>query len=111
MSLHKKRYSKFIKPISVIAHLLILNGVLYFLQQESIDLKQIIYLNFSWLLISYFTKFYNVHRLLKSSKVVTRFLSQITIFTLAYFAYINLSKVNDSSIYQVKVLVIIYILI
>jgi len=111
MSLHKKRYSKFIKPISVIAHLLILNGVLYFLLQENFDLIQFFYLNFSWLLISYFTKFYNLHRLLKPTKIITRLLSQLIIFILAYFAYFNVFVGNTSMIYHAKLLVLAFSLI
>ena len=107
----KKRYSKFIKPISVVANLIILNSVLFYFFNNQIELFQVLYLNSSWLFISYFTKFYNLHRLLKAPKVVTRFFSQITVFTLAYFTYINVSKGDDSSIYHIKVLVIIYILI
>lgn len=106
----KKRYSKFIKPISLIAHLAILNGVLYY-YFNTIGLRYAFYINFSWLFISYFTKFYNFHRLLKASKVVTRFLNQIAVFTLAYFAYINVFKINASIIFHAKVLILIYILI
>ncbi len=106
----KKRYSKFIKPISIIAHLAILNGVLYY-YFSTIGLGYALYINFSWLFISFFTKFYNFHRLLKAAKVVSRFFNQITIFTLAYFAYINVFKVNASITFHIKVLSIIYLLI
>lgn len=106
----KKRYSKFIKPISLTAHLVILNGVLYY-YFNTIGVRYALYINFSWLFISYFTKFYNLHRLLKASKVVSRFLNQITIFTLAYFAYINVFKINTSILFHTKVLILIYSLI
>ena len=111
MPLQKKRYSKYIKPISVFIHLIILNGVIYYVFRGNINLYHVIYLNFCWLIISYFTKFYNLHRLLKAPHVVTRFLSQITIFTLAYFAYINFVKINISTLYHVKVLAVIYLAI
>lgn len=111
MPLQKKRYSKFIKPISVLAHLMILNGVLFYFYQDNFKLYHVLYINFSWLFISYFTKFYNLHRLLKAPKVMARYLSQIVIFTLAYFAYINIFKMNISSIYHFKVLAVIYLAI
>ncbi len=93
------------------AHLTILNGILYYCFKGRFDFILFLYINFSWLFISYFTKFYNLHRLLKGSKVVTRFLSQITIFTLAYFAYLNIFKVNISTLYHFKILAIIYLAI
>ncbi|RPD97514.1 undecaprenyl-phosphate glucose phosphotransferase [Aureibaculum marinum] len=111
MSLQKKRYSKFIRPISVLVHLVILNGVLYYFFRDKFELYHVAYINVGWLLISYYTKFYSLHRLLKAPKVITRFLSQIIIFTLAYFAYINIFRINISILFHVKVLSIIYLAI
>lgn len=91
------------------AHLIILNGVLYYFFRDGFELYHVLYVNLAWLLISYFTKFYNLHRLLRTPKVATRFLTQISIFTLAYFAYINIFTVNISTLYHVKVLAIIYL--
>ena len=111
MPLQKKRYSKFIKPISALAHLIIINGILYYFFRESFEFYHLLYINFSWLCISYFTKFYNFHRLLKAPKVITRFFSQIIIFSLAYFAFINVFNTINVTVYHVKILLIIYILI
>ena len=111
MVLQKKRYSKFIKPISVLAHLIILNAVLYYFFSNQFNFYFVIYVNFSWLLISYFTKFYNLHRLLKAPKVITRFFSQIIIFSLAYFSFINFFTLNNNAIYHVKALAFVYTLV
>jgi len=85
----KRRYSILIIPISIIVHLLIINILFYiFNAGASSKIKQqLLFINFSWVLIAYFTKIYKFHRYTKVPKIIGQLLFQFTIFTLAYLSY------------------------
>ncbi len=57
-----------------------------------LSVSYILYINLGWLLIAFYTKFYNVYRYTKLTKVVSLLVIQLSIFFLAYFAYFSLFK-------------------
>ncbi|WP_299013336.1 exopolysaccharide biosynthesis polyprenyl glycosylphosphotransferase [uncultured Polaribacter sp.] len=73
--------------------LFLIIAVVYFISDKE-------YLNFSflsfillfWILISYYTKFYNVYRYTHVSRLVTLLLSQFFVFSLAYLSYFTIFK-------------------
>lgn len=91
--------SVYLKPISIISHLIILNVIFYYLlPNKPIFSYQTLYLSISWLIIAYFISFYNVYRLTKFQQIATKFLYQFVIFTLAYFSYYGFFDIiNDLS--------------
>lgn len=90
-----KNYSIFIKPISIIAHLIILNLTFYLGGFEHFDeLYFILFFNLSWLAVGYFTGLYNFHRTITVTQVVKHLLIQFNIFTLVFYAHYTFIKVS-----------------
>lgn len=52
--------------------------------------QYILYINISWLIISFYSNYYKVYRYTKLAKVVSLLIVQLGIFFLAYFAYFSL---------------------
>lgn len=107
--MHKK-YSILIHPLSILAHLLILNAVFIiwgdnYLQQASF----IIYLNISWLLIAYFIKLYHFSRTIKITKVVSQLFTQYIVFTLSIFTFFSLTDTIISTKHIGKLLIWVFI--
>ena len=87
----KKGYSILLKPISVLIDLLLINSVLVgFYEAAYLSFTPLLYFNFNWLLIAFYTKFYHVYRYTKLTRVVSLLITQLGIFFLAYFAYFSL---------------------
>lgn len=57
-----------------------------------LDVSYILYINLSWVLISFYTDFYIVYRYTKLAKIVSLLILQLGTFFLAYFAYFSLFK-------------------
>ncbi|HIP49374.1 MAG TPA: undecaprenyl-phosphate glucose phosphotransferase [Lutibacter sp.] len=107
-----KNYAVFIRPISLAIHLLLLNLVFFYSKFDLIDdYVFAIYLNLSWLLISYFTNIYKFSRNIKITKVVTQLLKQFSIFTLAIFAFFTWTKTEIGIRQVTKLLFLSYLLI
>ena len=105
-----KRYSIYIKPISVIANLVIINLFLkVFLKEGYSGFWHITFINLSWLIISYHLNFYNFRRYNKNVDVFSRLFLQFLIFTFVYFAYYSLTNKPINSIDHIKILIYINI--
>ncbi len=105
-----KRYSIYIKPISIIANLVIINFFLKFFLQESYSgFWHIAFVNFSWLIISYHLDFYNIRRYHKYTDLLSRLFLQFLIFTFVYFAYYSLTNKSINSVDHIKILTYIFL--
>jgi putative colanic acid biosynthesis UDP-glucose lipid carrier transferase len=105
-----KRYSIYIKPISIIANLAIINLTLYFgLGDVYFNLLFILYINLTWLIVSYHLEFYNFNRFHKNADIFSQLLLQIIIFTFIYFAFFTLIKQTVDVSYHLQLLAIIFI--
>ncbi len=106
----KKRYSKYIIPISILVTLLIINSAIVFISDDNYTSPSfILYINSTWLLISYFTKFFKESRTTKVIKIIGQLLSQFFLFFLAYFAFFGIFKEGQMVDNQLKVFLIIFI--
>ena len=86
-----KKYSSLIRPLIILFDLIVINVVVYFFSDKQFfNLKFSIYLSIFWLLISYYTKFYNVYRYTHVLRLITLILSQFFVFLLAFFAYFTI---------------------
>jgi len=86
-----KKYSNFIRPLIIVFDLVIINLVVYFLSDKDyLNVQFICYISLFWLLIAYYTKFYNVYRYTHILKLITFILSQFFVFLLAFFAYFSI---------------------
>ncbi len=105
-----KHYSIFIKPISITAHLVIINAAFYFLNfKDYPTLQFLLFANLAWLVVAYFSKIYHYKRTIKITKVVTQLATQFTIYTLAILSYFALTDTLLSSKDLAKVLLLIFI--
>ncbi len=104
-----KQHAVFIKPISIIAHLLLLNLIFFGFKLDFYDnFYFAVYINISWLVIAYFVSLYSFSRTIKITKVVVQLLKQITIFTLAVFAFFTWTKSEVAIRHIGKLLVLFY---
>ncbi|MEM5565619.1 undecaprenyl-phosphate glucose phosphotransferase [Psychroserpens sp. AS72] len=89
MSLFKQgRYSGYLRPISYLIDLSIINGfaILYFF----INIDPIIFIVFTsiaWITLSVYSKFYEVYRYTREVKIYSLILKQMILFTLIIFAF------------------------
>ncbi len=108
MSLFKQgRYSGFIKPISYVADLALINtfGLLCF--EDIYPLSFLLFISFGWVITSLVSSFYEVHRFSTIIRILKLLFRQILLFSLLIFAYsgINLNLNLDPK------LIIKYILV
>lgn len=88
------RYSKYLKPISIIIDLIVLIGLSFFFLDELhlnfwyFNVHQI----FCWLIIAYFTGFYEVYRYTAPVQIFSKIIRQAVIFLLVIIAFFPFSK-------------------
>lgn len=98
------RYSGYLRPMSYLIDLGIINGlaVLYFF--KNVDLFWFIGLiSFSWVVLSIFTKFYQVYRYTREVIIAALIIRQLVLFTLILFAfsgYNNNLEIQPSQIFK-----------
>ncbi|WP_323787421.1 undecaprenyl-phosphate glucose phosphotransferase [Psychroserpens sp.] len=89
MSLFKQgRYSGYLRPISYLIDLSIINGlaILYFF--KDIDPKMfILFVSVSWIILSIYSSFYAVYRYTREVTIFSLALRQMVLFTLIIFAF------------------------
>ncbi|WP_246034809.1 exopolysaccharide biosynthesis polyprenyl glycosylphosphotransferase [Polaribacter aestuariivivens] len=91
-----KKYSSLIRPLIIFFDVLIVNAVVYyFSEKSSFNIQLSAYLTLFWLLISYYTKFYNVYRYTHVLRLLTLLISQFFVFLLSFFAYFTLFKEGE----------------
>lgn len=91
--MQKTKNSLIIKPLIILIDFCVINISVFFLassQYKSIEF--ILYLTFVWLLISLFTKFYNVYRYTHITQLLKNIVAHFFLFTLGFFAYFSIFK-------------------
>ena len=88
------RYSKYIRPISVIFDLAVLTGFsLYFFRELRLNTQfYVLFQTAMWLLISYFVKFYSIYRFTTPVEIFSKLVKQGVIFLLVVIAFFPFSK-------------------
>jgi len=105
----KIKRSLLIIPISIIIHLCIINGTLLLLTPETyLHLNNILYYNFSWLLITYGINYYPTGRKDTFMTNVTKMFQLYLIYGLAYLALFTITRTPVHSL-QHQLLVFILI--
>ncbi len=98
------RYSKYLRLINIIIHILIINLSLFYFDKSIIQNSfHIIYINFSWLIIAYITNFYHTYRFTDFTKLMTRLVIQFSIFSLANISYYAITQQQLSIDIQTKI--------
>lgn len=91
---HTGRYSKYIRPISVLFDLLVISILcLFFFKELNINcLYYIIYQTIAWLIIAFFINFYEVFRFTTPIEIVSKITKQGILFLLSIIAFFPFSK-------------------
>lgn len=96
MPLKKKRYSYFIRPLFVLADILIIVGVIFFVKDKTFYNPIFITYNvLLWLLIAFYTNFYKVYRFTNVFRIFKLLAIQFLVFTLSFFTYFTVFKEGE----------------
>ena len=89
MSLFKQgRYSGYLRPISYLIDLSIINGLAIFYFFKDIDPKMfILFVSVSWIILSIYSGFYGVYRYTREVTIFSLALRQMVLFSLIVFAF------------------------
>lgn len=92
----KKRYSKYQKPFSIFLDIIILNIVIYFINdKQHLNSFFLIYISIFWFISSYFIGYYKTDRNIKLHQLLKLLISQSVIFTLGYFTFFGFFKEGE----------------
>ena len=92
--MQKGRYSKYIRPISILIDLFLILGLIpLFFKGLDINLNFFaVYLVFIWIIVSFFSTFYNVYRFTTPVEILSKIAKQSVIFILLIIAFFPFNK-------------------
>lgn len=88
------RYSKYIRPISIVLDLLVINALcLYFFRELNLDFQYYIpYQSIVWISIAFLIKFYGVYRFTTPVEILSKLVRQGILFLLLVIAFFPFAK-------------------
>ena len=82
------RYSKYLRPISIIFDLLVVSSFVYlFLDQSLFRVTPILIFSALWIISAFITKFYEVYRFTKLIRIISYIFYQLLLFSILVFAF------------------------
>jgi len=82
------RYSKYLRPISIIFDLLVVSSFVYlFLDQSLFKVVPILVFSALWIISAFITKFYEVYRFTKLIRIISFIFYQLLLFSILVFAF------------------------
>ena len=82
------RYSKYLRPISIIFDLLVVSSFVYlFLDQSLFKVTPILVFSALWIISAFITKFYEVYRFTKLIRIISFIFYQLLLFSILVFAF------------------------
>tara|TARA_B100000989_G_scaffold161261_1_gene120388 strand:- start:1562 stop:2920 length:1359 start_codon:yes stop_codon:yes gene_type:complete len=82
------RYSKYLRPISIIFDLLVVSSFVYlFLDQSLFRVTPILVFSALWIISTLITKFYEVYRFTKLIRIISYIFYQLLLFSILVFAF------------------------
>lgn len=104
------RYSKYLRFLNISIHVFFLNAILYHYDRSVFNnILQIIFINFSWLLIAYISNFYDTYRFTQFTKLIARLVLQYIVFFLTYFSFYTITRKPIDTDLHLKILSIFLI--
>ena len=92
------RFSKYLRPISVIFDLFVIVLFLYlFLDPSLIKILPLLMFSISWLISSYVTKFYEVYRFTKLINIISYVFYQLFLYTIIVYAFFGVVETPNPS--------------
>ena len=103
MSLFKHgRYSGYLRPISYVIDLSIINIIaIFYLLNDKDPFTFIIFISLGWVLLSVYSQFYEVYRYTRPVNIVSLIVKQLILFLLFVFAFSGLY--NDLDLYPIPI--------
>src|SRR5690606_31437919 len=100
------RYSKYLRPLTFSYDLLVILTISYVIYPELVSMSYVIYVVISWLITTWFTKFYEVFRFTKLIEIASKLVKQGVCFIVVLFAYtwyrcIEATTTNITLIYHI----------
>ncbi|TBX71237.1 undecaprenyl-phosphate glucose phosphotransferase [Flavobacterium silvisoli] len=88
------RYSKYIRPISVLFDLMVITGLsLYFFRELKLNqFYYLVYQSLTWVVIAIIVKYYEVFRFTTPVEIITKLVKQFSIFLLMVIAFFPFVK-------------------
>ncbi|MFY7987971.1 MAG: undecaprenyl-phosphate glucose phosphotransferase [Flavobacterium sp.] len=92
--MQKGRYSKYIRPLSIFIDLLLILGLMpFFFKGLDINFSYFgFYLVITWIIVSFFTSFYNVYRFTTPVEILSKIAKQSVFFVLLIIAFFPFNK-------------------
>jgi len=82
------RYSKYLRPISIIFDLLVVSSFVYlFLDQSLFKVVPILVFSALWIISAFITKFYEVYRFTKLIRIISFIFYQLLLYSILVFAF------------------------
>ena len=92
------RFSKYLRPISVVFDLfVILLFIYFFLDPSLIKTLPLLMFSISWLISSYVTKFYEVYRFTKLINIISYVFYQLFLYTIIVYAFFGVVETPNPS--------------
>ncbi|MBC7643341.1 MAG: undecaprenyl-phosphate glucose phosphotransferase [Flavobacterium sp.] len=91
---HTGRYSKYIRPISILLDLLVISCLcLFFFKKLNLNcIYYFVYQTIAWITIGFFVKFYAIYRFTTPVEILTKIVKQGILFLLVIIAFFPFSK-------------------
>ncbi len=102
MIFKRGRYSGFLRPISYVIDLLIINLLAYrFFEGDFIYLNYILFISFSWIIIVLRSHFYEIYRFTRVTNILSLIFKQGILFLLLVFAFFGFYRELDTHPLQI----------
>lgn len=113
-AIHTGRYSKYIRPISILIDLTVITAVSFFVFKELVSnmLVFILYQYIGWGLLAFSIQFYDIYRFTTPIEIASKILRQGILFLLvviAFFPFSRMTVFRESSIIIFILLVVILV--
>ena len=87
------RYSKYLRPISIIFDLLVVSSFVYFFLDKSLfKVTPILIFCALWIISALITKFYEVYRFTKLIRIISYIFYQLLLFSILVFAFFGVAQ-------------------
>ena len=98
------RYSKYLRPISIMFDLLVVTSFVYlFLDKSLLRVTPMLVFSFSWIISAFITKFYEVYRFTKLIKIISYIFYQLLLFSILVFAFFGVVQKPSPGLSQTLV--------
>ena len=98
------RYSKYLRPISIIFDLLVVSSFVYlFLDQSLFRATPILVFSALWIISAFITKFYEVYRFTKLIRIISYIFYQLLLFSILVFAFFGAAQSSTPGLSQTLV--------